>query len=135
MRKKTSIPTTTTDSTSHIRWNTTFSYSTATTFTRGRHRSIADKPLELDRTFEPAFVRAGDGAPHQLSGVASLSIGSSEAPVGILLRRRDADFLGIVRFRIHSATFPRAIKSIQVQRSSQLFACFLLLVYCTALHI
>jgi hypothetical protein len=112
MRKKTSLPTITTDSTSHISWNTTLSYSTASTFTRGRHRrSLADKP-----TFEPGFVGAGDGAPLQLSGAASLSIGSSDAALGVLLRRRDDDdFLGIVRFRIHSATFPRAIKSITIR--------------------
>ncbi|CAM0881848.1 unnamed protein product [Alopecurus aequalis] len=134
MRKKTSLPTTTTDSTSHIRWYTTFSYSRTTMFARGRHLSILDKALD-DRTFEPAFVGGGVGAPLQLSGAISLSIGSSDAPLGVLLRCRDADFLGIVRFRIHSATFPRAIKSIQVQRSSQLFACFLLLVCCTALHV
>jgi hypothetical protein len=42
----------------------------------------------------------------------------------VLLRRRDDDdFLGIVRFRIHSATFPRAIKSITDQDLLLLVAC------------
>jgi hypothetical protein len=97
----------------------------ASTFTRGRHRSIAGKAL--DRAFEPvgsgplpaAFVGVGCSdllaLLLQLSGTASLSIGSSDAALGVLLRRRDADFLGIVRFLIHSATLPRAIKSIQVE--------------------
>jgi hypothetical protein len=91
-----------------------------------------------DRTFEPAFVCAREGAPLQLSiaGAASLSIGSSDAALGVLLRRRDDDdFLGIVRFRIHSATLPRAIKSIQAEVLNYLHVrCFWLLVCCTDPH-
>jgi hypothetical protein len=105
----------------------------ATTFTRGRHRrSIADKPL--DRTFEPGV--AGEGDLLQLSGAASLSIGSSDAALGVLLRRRDDDdFLGIVRFRIHSATLPRGMKSIRLELSPpDRVSCFWLLACCTALH-
>uniref|UniRef100_A0A8R7REJ7 Uncharacterized protein n=1 Tax=Triticum urartu TaxID=4572 RepID=A0A8R7REJ7_TRIUA len=142
MRKKTSLPTTTTDSTSHITWYTTFSYTTASTFRRGRHRSADKKPtaraFELERAGVPpltpfplpAAFPAGIGAgapltPLQLSS-ASLSIGS-DVPLA-LLRRPAADFLGIARFRIHSATLPRAIKSIQVERFPlDRVSCFLLL--------
>jgi hypothetical protein len=79
----------------------------ASTFTRGRHRSIAGKAL--DRTFEPvgsgplpaAFV--GVGCSDLLALLLQLSGTASKVALGVPLRRRDDEnFLGIVRFRIHS---------------------------------